>query len=119
MHEELSAAQRAELRKDLEALRASLRTQLGDDTDRSKAPELDQSRMGRVSRIDAIQQQQMAAAGLRRAKQRLQRVQAAIERYDEDPESYGICPFCEEEIRFRRLKAFPDIVQCVQCASGT
>jgi DnaK suppressor protein len=117
MQDSLNADRRAELRRDLEQLRASLEAQLGDATDSSRAPELDQSRMGRVSRIDAIQQQQMAAAGLRRAEARLERVRAAIQRCEEDPESYGICPFCEEEIHFRRLKAFPDIVQCVACAS--
>ena len=113
---DLTDAQRAELRADLETLRAQLTAYLTDGSDSADTVELDQSRMGRVSRNDALQQQQMAKAGIRRSELRLQRVGAAIDRYDDEPGEYGVCPDCAEDIAFRRLKAFPESIFCVTCA---
>jgi len=56
---------------------------------------LDES-IGRVSRIDAIQSQQMALAAERRRIQELQRIEAALKRIDSG--DYGYCMVCEEEI---------------------
>ena len=112
----LTDAQRAELRADLSALRDAQRAVLADESGLAGTVDLDQSRMGRVSRIDAIQQQKMAQATLRRHQQRLERIEAAIERHDEDPEEYGPCLRCGEPIGYRRLKAFPDVVVCVGCS---
>jgi DnaK suppressor protein len=114
----LTTAQRASLRADLDTLRADLSRLLSDESGLAGTVDLDQSRMGRVSRIDAIQQQKMAQATLRRHQQRLERVEAAIERHDADPEDYGPCLRCGEPIGYRRLKAFPDVVVCVGCSSG-
>ena len=76
---------------------------------------LDQSRVGRVSRADALQQQEMAKASQRRASLRLERVEAALERLREDPDQFGWCPDCEEPIPLRRLEAVPESVLCVPC----
>lgn len=114
--EPLTDSERAELRADLDTLSADLRRLLDDESGLAGTVDLDQSRMGRVSRIDAIQQQKMAQATLRRHRQRLERVEAAIERHDEDPEDYGPCMRCGEPIGYRRLKAFPDVVVCVGCS---
>jgi len=113
---DLTDTQRAALRADLETLRAQLAASLADGSGAADTVVLDQSRMGRVSRNDALQQQQMAKAGIRRVELRLQRVGAAIARYDDDPGEYGMCPDCAEDIDFRRLKAFPESIFCVACA---
>lgn len=114
--EPITDAQRAELRAALETLHTELVVILSDEAGRAETVELDQSRMGRVSRIDAIQQQKMAQATMRRHQQRLERVEAAIERHDDDPEEYGPCLRCGEPIGYRRLRAFPDVVVCVGCS---
>jgi len=113
---DLTDTQRAELREDLTALHKQLTAYLTDGSDSADTVELDQSRMGRVSRNDALQQQQMAKAGIRRAELRLSRIEAAMSRYDDDPAGYGSCPDCAEDIDFRRLKAFPESIFCVPCA---
>ena len=79
---------------------------------------LDQGAVGRISRVDALQAQAMAKAGLERMKQRLVRVESALERFDEDAEEFDICPRCEEPIGLRRLQAVPESIFCVQCAGG-
>jgi len=115
-HDPLTDAQRTELRIALDTLHGQLTILLSDEAGLADTVDLDQSRMGRVSRINAIQQQKMAQATLRRHRQRLGRVEAAIERHDDDPEEYGPCFRCGEPIGYRRLKAFPDVVVCVGCS---
>ena len=86
-----------------------------ENTKKSAQPvELDQTAFGRVSRVDAIQQQQMQKASLERMEQRLKLVRQAIERAD--TESFGLCSICEEPISFQRLKARPESALCIDCA---
>lgn len=113
MPEPLDDAQLEELHSDLLSLRDSLvRTS---DTTRAHAEtvELDQAAMGRLSRIDAIQQQQMAGAQERRNALRLKQVAIALQAWEED--EYGWCKKCGEPVAYGRLKARPETVVCVPC----
>ncbi len=83
--------------------------------DSTKAVDLDQSSIGRLSRMDAMQSQAMALETKRRRKIELTRIDAALERIDE--EEYGYCASCEEEINKRRLAVDPANPFCVTCAS--
>lgn len=47
----------------------------------------------------------------------LGRIDAALKRLDSDPEDFGLCLQCEEEIPKRRLEAFPHVEYCVDCQS--
>ena len=76
---------------------------------------LDQSSVGRVSRIDAIQQQAMALVTERNRDRDLQRIKAALVRIDQG--EYGYCIDCGEEIAEKRLQFDPGVPQCVDCAS--
>jgi DnaK suppressor protein len=73
--------------------------------------------MGRVSRGDALQVQQMALEMKRRREERLLRVQSALRRLRQG--TYGVCVRCKAPIDEARLEAFPDAVCCVRCASPT
>lgn len=75
---------------------------------------LDQSSVGRLSRMDAMQSQAMALAGKRRCEIQLQRIRAALERLDNG--EYGNCAVCEGEIDQRRLRVDPANPLCVDCA---
>lgn len=81
-----------------------------------KPVELDQQSIGRVSRMDAIQQQQMAQATERRRQIQLTRIKAALHRIEED--EYGYCAECGDEILEKRLEADPAIPTCTKCASA-
>ena len=81
--------------------------------DAAKPVELDQPAMGRVSRIDAIQQQQMLEANRGAQAARLQQVRAALHRFQED--EYGECASCGEEIAYARLEAQPEAPFCLAC----
>ncbi|MDX1570297.1 MAG: TraR/DksA family transcriptional regulator [Xanthomonadales bacterium] len=76
--------------------------------------ELDQTRVGRLSRMDAMQQQAMARATRERRKAELKRIDAALERIDED--DYGLCVECGDEIAAARLMHDPSVALCIDCA---
>ena len=111
MHE-LTDKQRSELHSALLELRQELLKQLEDSIDGSKPVSLDQP-IGRLSRMDAMQQQSMVQANRRTARTRLQRTEAALRRYDGD--AYGLCVACEEEVGYARLKAQPEAPFCIDC----
>ena len=80
-----------------------------------EAVTLDQSSVGRVSRIDAIQQQEMALAAERNRERELQRIKSALLRMDQG--DYGYCIACGEDIAEKRLRVDPAIPTCVDCAN--
>ena len=106
----------AELRTALTALHAELSNSLILSANAAKPVQLDQSAMGRVSRIDAIQQQKMVAANRRRQKIRLQQCTAALKALEE--EEYGNCRRCDEPISLKRLRVRPESPVCLKCQSA-
>ncbi len=79
-----------------------------------QAVELDQSKVGRLSRMDALQGQAMAQETERRRGLQLQRIEAAFQRLDDD--DYGYCVNCGEDIPVKRLELDPAAPNCVGCA---
>ena len=79
--------------------------------------ELDQSRVGRLSRMDALQHQAMARATNQRSAVELQRIEAALVRIRTG--SYGYCLKCGEDITEKRLKVDPGALNCITCADLT
>lgn len=77
---------------------------------------LDQSSVGRLSRMDAMQSQAMAQENRRRRDMQLKRIDAALERIEE--EEYGYCASCDEAIDRRRLEVDPATPFCIECASN-
>lgn len=78
--------------------------------------ELDQQSVGRLSRMDALQRQAMAAAQSRRRGAERQRIRAALGRIEEG--EFGWCEDCGEEIAPKRLDLDPTVTRCIGCASG-
>jgi len=111
--EELTDEQYAELHRELLSLREELMSLLK-RTDELDTVDLEQP-IGRVSRVDALQQQQMAAARHRRHKLQLKQVEVALKAVAED--EFGYCKRCGEPIGYRRLKARPETPCCVPCMS--
>jgi len=75
--------------------------------------ELDQTRVGRLSRMDAMQAHQMAKETSRRRQHQLMKIEGALRRIDSD--EYGCCFVCGEEIDVRRLSADPTSTRCMGC----
>ena len=76
--------------------------------------ELDQARVGRLSRMDAMQQQAMSQAVARLKEQERQRILSALGRMESG--DYGYCVSCEDEIAEGRLRFDPSVLLCISCA---
>jgi DnaK suppressor protein len=75
--------------------------------------ELDQQAVGRLSRMDALQKQNMELATEQRRQQRLHIIDAALKRIDAG--DFGFCVICDEAISPQRLAFDPAVACCVTC----
>ena len=102
-------------RRKLEERRAELQ-ELQAISEESRGPvTLDQTSVGRLSRMDAMQGQAMALATQRQREQELARIAAALQRLDDG--RFGACLDCGEEIAEKRLRFDPSIATCIRCAA--
>ena len=109
LSEEEAEALRAQLVKLVAELEGSLRASAAS----ANPVELDQSSVGRLSRMDAMQQQAMAKATRQKARLRVTQCKAALSAFDRD--EYGFCRKCEEPIGYPRLSAKPEAPFCLSC----
>lgn len=116
MEEPLTDAELEAYREALVALRAQLQERLSGADERAGTVDLDQAAVGRLSRVDALQQQQMALAERRRSQVQLKQIARALLSMDEG--EYGDCTRCGEEIGRRRLSVRPETPFCVACATA-
>ena len=111
--DQLTPKQTQELRSLLQANKTKLEQQLLDAESATGVVTLDQSTVGRVSRVDAMQQQSMAVSTRAKAESTLRKVLIALERIDR--EDFGYCGQCDEPIQFNRLKVQPQASHCLKC----
>jgi len=78
--------------------------------------ELDQQAVGRLSRMDALQNQAMAKANSTRRQGERSQLQTALMRMDEG--EYGYCEDCGDDIAPARLNLNPAATKCILCARG-
>ncbi len=78
--------------------------------------ELDQTRVGRLSRMDAMQAQAMSRETGRRRRKYIVKIDAALKRLDVG--EYGECFECGEDINPLRLRADPTATLCISCAEA-
>ena len=95
-------------------LKQELETLHADSADARSAIELDQSRVGRLSRIDAMQGQAMNNAIAVRRKQKLMAIESALQRLSED--EFGYCLKCGDDIPQKRLELDPTATLCLPCS---
>lgn len=111
----LTQVQISNLGQQLKSQLKTIQIQLQQSDDNSKPVALDQQSVGRVSRIDAIQQQQMASANRDQTIVLLQQVGAALKRIESG--DYGLCLICDEPIALPRLQTQPYTPNCITCQS--
>ena len=96
-----------QLQQELQGLKASA-------DEASKVVELDQTAVGRLSRMDAMQGQAMSQEAGRRRQLQLQKIASALQRIDNG--DYGFCLSCDEPIAVERLALDPAASLCIGCA---
>ncbi len=112
MAEELTDGQVEELQRQLMRLRLDLGEQLRATKEGAKPVALDEP-IGRLTRMDAIQQQSMSKANRRQIDLRLRQVEQAISLHAQG--EYGLCRRCEDPIGYARLSARPESPYCLSC----
>lgn len=114
MSDSLSQEQVNELATVLRQQRNALETQLSDVEESVQPVTLDQQSVGRVSRIDAITQQQMDTARKQHAQDSLRAIMVALSRVESG--DYGFCVDCDDPIGYARLVVKPETALCLSCA---
>ena len=92
-----------ELEKDIERLETSSQTVAPDNA------------LGRLTRMETMQDQKLSEAALHRKQERLYQLLDALDAID-DP-VFGHCEVCRQAIDFERLKAMPEARRCMRCSS--
>ena len=70
--------------------------------------------VGRVSRMDAINNRGVLNAALKRAESKLEKLK--IVKQEINKKDFGICIKCNKDIPIGRLILVPESKQCVHCA---
>ncbi len=96
------------IRKRLDEIEAELAA--GAENTEAISPDVS---IGRLSRLDSMQMQQMALAGKRRLEEERGRLNEALNRIEGG--NYGRCPLCGNDIADERLEYQPDAITCVPC----
>lgn len=109
----MDQAEQESYRRPLQDLLEELRADLVTSEDAAQTVRLDSS-IGRLSRMDAMQSQQMALELRRRQQNQRQRIENALLRIDKG--SYGQCGRCHNAIGQERLAIQPEAILCVHCA---
>ena len=109
---ELTPKQLEELHRALAADRLRLEDSLQLTKEGSKPVDLN-TPIGRLSRMDAIQQQEMTKASRSTLETRLRQVEASLDAHRKGV--YGSCRSCNEPIGYPRLKARPEAPFCLIC----
>jgi DnaK suppressor protein len=97
-------------------LQQALNEQKANGEDAARVVELDQTSVGRLSRMDALQGQAMSKEQGRRRELELKKISSALRRIESG--DYGDCLACDEPIAIKRLTLDPAATLCIDCASA-
>lgn len=109
MNQEEKDILKNEIRMMIETLKSEI-----SQMEESAAPISPENAIGRVSRMDAINNKSVVEASLRHRSRKLVRLQMALTKVDNS--DFGICSNCKKPIQPKRLILMPDSDRCVKCA---
>lgn len=110
---QMKESEKKELKSIIDDQIASVKEEIEELTELTRPVSLDAS-IGRLSRMDAINNKAINEMALRDKKQVMNKLERALERYSDD--KLGKCLKCGNEIAFGRLKIMPYTTRCVSCS---
>ena len=116
VHSPLPSAQLEEIRRELLRRLARLERSLKISGESARPRDLEQDTVGRLSRIDALQNQGLTQNLEERERAQLNQIVEALRRLEDG--TYGSCGACGRAIPFERLLIFPETLSCSSCARG-
>lgn len=111
----MTKKEKIELEKTIQKNIAALKNQILTLEEKTKPIAPDCS-LGRLTRLEAMGEQDVANKVLDESRLRLTRLNNALQRIDKP--MFGICIECEEDIGFGRMSVRPESVRCVECAGN-
>ncbi len=107
-------------REELQALKSKIKAMITKsesdikDMEAMTQPISPENAIGRISRMDAINNKSVIEAALRNKKRKLYKLKIALANVDE--EGFGICSNCKKPIQQGRLILMPESNHCIRCA---
>jgi len=83
-------------------------------TEAMTEPVKPENSLGRISRMDAINNKAVMEVSLRNKKSKLSKLKAALSNIDKV--GFGVCTSCKNPIQAGRLMYMPESTKCVRCA---
>ncbi len=109
----MNKTDRAALKKKIETAIQKTKTEVA-QLEEATQPIAPENAIGRVSRMDAINNKGVSEAALRSAKRKLINLKVALSKAD--AEDFGFCDRCKRPIAPARLMYMPESSRCVRCA---
>ena len=109
----MTAKEKADLKEKIIATIAKTEDEIA-HLEKNTQPISPENSIGRVSRMDAINNKSVAEASLRSTKRKLSKLKIALRRIDE--EGFGNCDRCGRDTQAARLMLLPESTRCVRCA---
>ena len=113
---DLSPAQLRELSEELNRQLSKLQKSMQVTDEALQTVELDQTAVGRLSRMDSLQNQAMSKGLREREEVKFAQLKEALVRMERG--SYGRCTRCDAAIPVERLFVFPEAPQCGSCSGA-
>ncbi len=85
------------------------------DMEQNSKPISPENSIGRISRMDAINNKSVVEAALRNKRQKLGKLKVALANIDK--QGFGICMQCKNPIQPARIMFMPESSRCVHCAA--
>ena len=85
-----------------------------DQLENNTTPISPENSIGRISRMDAINNKSVVEASIRNRKRKLAKLQVALSKLSN--EDFGMCGTCKKPIQIKRLMLMPESDQCINCA---
>lgn len=102
-----------EVKETIESLLTKIESEIEELKELTK-PIAPENAIGRISRMDAINNKSINEAALRTAQDKFRKLQISLKHLDEP--DFGICVRCSEPIPLARILLVPESNRCVNCA---
>lgn len=109
----MTSSEREQIRQKLQDTILKVQNEIAELKELTK-PIAPDSAIGRISRMDAINNKSVNDAGLRKSKVKLSKLEKNLERIDD--EDFGNCTRCGKEIQVGRILFMPESSWCIACA---
>jgi DnaK suppressor protein len=109
----MNAKRKEEIRVKIHTAISELERKIS-NMEENTSPVAPENAIGRVSRMDAIQNKSVMESALRTARARLSKLRVALTKIDLP--GFGECSLCQQPIPEGRLLFMPESTRCVRCA---